>query len=142
MSTFLRRALPTILVGGGLVLVSVGVLVDDGGSLVPHALLLVTTGGAAVLYRHLTCPPRPVRLPRVTSARVTPVVPTQRNAPHCVIPTQRPPLEAGTSLGAPVVEPDRRAHPPRARGVGHGGVRHCVVPRGQVPHQRRASDGS
>ena len=144
MSTFLRRALPTVLVTGGLVLVSAGFLSDSGDHTVPGALLLLIAGAAAALYVRLNRPRRATPVLRVVPPvlRMAPLVPTQRSAPHCAIPAPRSEPDLGTWIGGEVVRPVVRAHGVH---VGHpvrGGVRHCVVPRGEVPHQRRATDGS
>lgn len=148
MSTFLRRALPTVLVTSGLVLVTAGVLSDAGDHTVPGALLLLIAGGAAALYVRLNRPRRATPVLRVVPPvmRMAPLVPTQRSAPHCAIPAPRSEPDLRSWIAGDVVRPV--AHPAgRTRGAhaGHpvrGGVRHCVVPRGEVPHQRRATDGS
>lgn len=143
MTTFLRRALPTVLVAGGTVLAFAGLLTDAGDHVVPSALLLVIAGGAAALYLHLNRPRRATPVLRVTPATswVVPVVPTQRSAPHCSIPAPRTAPDADPALRT-VAGSAGRWSTTRSSGVGRGGVRHCVLPRGELPHQRRATDGS
>lgn len=145
MYTFLRRAVASVLVAGGLVLTSTGVVrVDD--HVAPTVLMLVLTGGAVLLYR------RPRRRRATLDELLTvhepvlagPGLPTQRTAPppHCAIPSPRTAPEAVAPIAGHVVGALSPWHTARASGLTRHGVRHCVVPRGHLPHQRRGSDGS
>lgn len=139
MSTHFRRALPSVIVAGGIVLTAV--LPDGAGRVVPGALLLVVTGGAAALYLHLDRPRRPrSRVVRLVTDQARPTVVGRANAPHCAIPTPRSAPEGGASTGRPV--PVDRWVAARPGDPARGAIRHCVLPRGGLPHQRRASDGS
>jgi len=143
MFTFLRRAVATLLVAGGLALASTGALLGADDYTMPGALMLVLTGGAVLLIRRRSrpLPAAPVRPAVRPGAWVPPSAVTLRAAPHCALPAPRAAPEvdvpAGGATGAPVA-PWR---PARTSGARYG-VRHCVLPRGAVPHQRRASDGS
>lgn len=144
MTTFLRRALPTVLVAGGLALALAGVLMGTGARMVPSALLLAITGAAAAVYLQLNRPRTAAPVLRVVppSTRVVPAVPTQRSAPHCVIPAPRPAPDAAPGAGGASAGSVARWSTTRVSGTARGGVRHCVLPRGALPHQRRATDGS
>lgn len=145
MYTFLRRAVTSVLVAGGLALTSTGVVrVED--HVTPAVLMAVLAGGAVLLYR------RP-RRGRATfeellvvhePAFAGGVVPTQRTPPppHCAIPAPRTSPEEVMPIGGHVVGALGPWHTARASGLTRHGVRHCVVPRGRLPHQRRAPGGS
>lgn len=145
MYAFLRRAATSVLVAGGLVLTSTGVVrVDD--HVTPAALMLVLTAAAVLLYR------RPGRRRAVLAeplvvhepAFVVASVPTQRTTPQprCVVPTPHPSPEAVVPLAGHVVGALGPWHAARATGLARSGLRHCVVSRGGLPHQRRATGGS
>lgn len=144
MYTFLRRATASVLVAGGLVLTSTGVVrVDD--HVTPAVLMLVLAGGAVLLYRR---PRRRSALDELLvvhePAFVGGPVPTQRTPlqPRCVVPTPHPSPEAVVPIGGHVVGALSPWHAARASGLARGGLRHCVVSRGGLPHQRRATGGS
>ncbi|MBD7920070.1 hypothetical protein H9657_17500 [Cellulomonas sp. Sa3CUA2] len=146
MFTFLRRAVATVLVAAGLVLTSTGVVTGVDDHVVPGALVLVLGGVAVLLYRHLDRPRPVVPVVRAvpSAVRVAPSVPAQRSAPHCAGPAPRVTSAGASPLTAPALGTVGRwnASATRAAGPVRGGVRHCVMPRGGLPHQRHASDGS
>ncbi|MCC2315425.1 hypothetical protein [Cellulomonas xiejunii] len=143
MFTFLRRAVATLLVAGGLLLASTGALLGADDYTMPGALMLVLTGGAALLIgrRSRPQPAAPVRPPVRPGAWVAPSAVTLRAARHCAVPAPRGAPDLDAPVGGMVGTPPATWRPARASGARYG-VRHCVLPRGAVPHQRRASDGS
>jgi|GEM_PF-1422179 len=148
MRTYLRRALPALLVGGGLVLTVGGVLRGTAERTMPGALLLLVLGAAVHVYLHLDHPrraaPAPLTVPGPVP-RVVPVIPTQRTASRPVIPSPRPAPAADHPFGgAPGASAGHAARSAAARrsGTQRAGLRHRVRPHGGLPHQRRAPDGS
>ncbi|UZN02405.1 hypothetical protein [Cellulomonas sp. S1-8] len=162
MHTYLRQALPGMLVGGGLTLAATG-LTAAGEQMLPGALLMVIGGAAAQLYQHLNRPRLAVPAPRVvlSPARRVVRVPTQRAAlghdtpsPWQGAPEPRTTYVEHPALGAPLH--GHAAGPLRSLptwrdvarpGTQGAGLRHCVRPHGslrngELPHQRRAADGS
>ncbi|MBO3088367.1 hypothetical protein [Cellulomonas dongxiuzhuiae] len=146
MFTFLRRAVTTVLVAAGLVLISTGVVTGVDDHVVPGVLVVVLAGVAGLIYPRLDRPRPAAPVVRTVRPvlRVAPSVPVQRSAPHCVGPAPRATPAAGAPLTAPALGTVGRwsASAARAGGPVRGGVRHCVMPRGELPHQRHASDGS
>lgn len=138
MHTHLRRASPALLALGAVGLALAGAWTHTLEYTLPAALLLGIAGAAAASRRR----PGPTYL-------VRPLVPTQRTPVHPVLP---PPLP-GPSVGpddtpwvtrrAPASRPylDRPMVGRPARSA-VGRPRHCVLPRGEVPHQRRAPGAS
>lgn len=142
-----RRRVPALLVACGLGLALVGVLTRTAGQTVPLAFLLVLVGAAAAL-RTTHARQRPVRpTPPGLSpgVRAVPLIPTQRTVRTRLLP---PPPDGFTSPDVPrAPAPTVRRNPPRpprpaAGRPAAGRPRHCVLPRGEVPHQRRAPGAS